>query len=210
MITPDPGPLRQRIRQSLGLDGWPLVVLALLGLPLVAAADPGAPVADHSNAEPPRTTAPAEESGGQIPSDLPALDPSTRWLQEVRAQREAWEARRKAARESFGARRSGAGPWGATQQAWEEEVERRREVRRQQREQERELFRSLGPSEPPPPWLEGIGRPGGPPGDPLTTDHPSRAVPQPQVPGVVYPPRAPSSGPYSPQDWDNLWYYRGY
>lgn len=159
-----------------------------------------------------------EEPGDPIPGNQPTQDPSTRWLEEVRAQRQAWEERRKAARESFEARRRG--PWSPGQhEAWEEEVERRREARRQQREQERELFRSLGPSEPPLRWPEGMDQPGGfttpptpgsPPGDPMVTEGSPPPFPQPQAPGIVYPPGAPPRGPYSPPDWDNLWYYRGY
>jgi hypothetical protein len=219
MLLPDPGNKRRRTRRAVGLAGSPLL-LALLSLPVAGPADPGPPPPGSRDAEPLQAARPAGEPGGSIPGDLPAQDPSIRWLGEVRAQRRAWEERRKAARESFEARRRGAGPWGSAQhEAWEEEVERRREARRQQREQERELFRSLGPTEPPLRWPERMDHPGGfataptpgsPPGDTMVTDGSPPALPQPLAPGVVYPPGPPPRGPYSPQDWDNLWYYRGY
>lgn len=154
-------------------------------------------------------------SEGRTQGPAPAQDPGTRWLDEVRAQRQAWEERRRANREAFEARRRMADPWGSAQhEAWEDEVERRREARRQQHEQERGLFRGLGASDPPPPWPADQVQPqgaypapsarGGPQGDPPSVPPDSLG------PGIVYPPGSPPSGPYSPQDWDNLWYYRGY
>jgi hypothetical protein len=125
-------------------------------------------------------------------------------------------------REAFEARRRLADPWGAAQQeAWEDEVERRREARRQHREQEREHFRGLGPSDPPLPWPEAmapqgyparIPRPatGSPPVEDPAADGRESVHGESLAPGIIYPPGAPPRGPYSPQDWDNLWYYRGY
>ncbi|MGE5154590.1 MAG: hypothetical protein ACM3ST_11290 [Bdellovibrio bacteriovorus] len=179
----------------------------LLALLLVLAAIPAWAQAEEAATE-------------QTPAAIPAQDPAARWLDEVRAQRQAWEERRKASREAFEARRRLADPRGAAQHdAWEDEVERRREARRQQREQELEHFRGLGP--PDPPWRESMAPWGYPP---QTATPPSAPPPlgaatadgqpsehgEPPPPGIIYPPGAPPRGPYSPQDWDNLWYYRGY
>jgi hypothetical protein len=161
--------------------------------------------------------APAEE---RTPAHMTAQDPGARWLDEVRAQRQAWEERRNASREAFEARRRLADPRGAAQHdAWEDEVERRRDARRQQREQELEHFRGLGPPEPPRPesivpWgypAQTTATPAGPPpAGPATAVGPPSEHAEPHPPGIIYPPGAPPRGPYSPQDWDNLWYYRGY
>lgn len=198
----------------------------LLALALLFASAPGAAEPDPS---PPGAAAPESPGGEPRPDAQPAApppegapDPSTRWLNEVRAQRQAWEERRKANRDAFEARRRVVDPRGsAHHEAWEEEVERRREARRQHREQERELFRSLGPSEPLALWPETTdpeGRyatitppaPGHPPGDRVTAEGVSPAPGEPAGPGTIYPPGVPPRAPYSPQDWDNLWYYRGY
>lgn len=196
--------------------GWRRLVLVLALCPIPALSGTDTP----TGGEPPTVGAADRprgdawtESRGQTPP--PTQEPDTPWLDEVRAQRQAWEERRRANREAFELRRRLADPWGSAQhEAWEDEVERRREARRQQREQERGLFRGLGPAEPPPPWsmdqmnpqgtYSGPASSGGPSGDPPP------ARPEPPGPGVVYPPGSPPRGPYSPQDWDNLWYYRGY
>ncbi|MBV5346606.1 hypothetical protein JZU46_00015, partial [bacterium] len=76
---------------------------------------------------------------GTIPTALPITiaqaavgEPPTPWLDEVRTQRQAAEARRQANRESFEARRRANDPWGAAQhEAWEDNVQRRREARKQ-------------------------------------------------------------------------------
>lgn len=203
-------------------SGGCLLALALLiGVaPLWAESGPPAPGA--SSAAPGQGPRSEDSPDGRPPPVVPAPDPSTRWLDEVRAQRQAWEERRKASREAFEARRRLADPWGAAQhETWEDEVERRRDARRQYREQERELFRGLGPSDPPPPWPETMEPqgypaqippppPGSPPGDAATADGLQSGYGEPLAPGIVYPPGTPPRGPYSPQDWDNLWYYRGY
>lgn len=152
---------------------------------------------------------------------IPASPRATPWLDEVRAQRRAWEQRRKAAHDAFETRHRANDPWGAAQHdAWEDEIERRREARRQQMEQDREHFRSLTPAPPPAPWPElsspqqsFLGQPpqsGSQPSESATEQHGSIAHDPAQGGPVVYPPGAPPRGPYSPQDWDNLWYYRGY
>lgn len=197
-----------------------LLIVALLIVALPGWAEPGPPDPDLPfvpAGEGPRSE---DQSNARATEGPTALDPGTRWLDEVRAQREAWEERRKASREAFEARRRVAAPWGAAQhEAWEDEVERRREARRLHREEERELFRALGPSQPPPPLPEGMEPQGTYPvpaapsadvRDPATADRTPSGFAEPQLPGIVYPPGAPPRGPYSPQDWDNLWYYRGY
>ncbi|MFZ0788277.1 MAG: hypothetical protein WAM94_01490, partial [Chromatiaceae bacterium] len=121
----------------------------------------------------------------------------------------------------FEARHRATDPWGAAQHgAWEDEADRRREARRQQMEADREHLRSLGPVAPPlPPWPEPLDRqtPFSPPPTPGSVsteqakggDAGSQSGESPGR-GLIYPPGAPPRGPYSPQDWDNLWYYRGY
>jgi hypothetical protein len=158
----------------------------------------------------------ATDGSGAPPAGLPEPPyPETRWLDEVRAQRRAWEERRQAARDTFEARRRLNDPRGAAhQEAWEEDVRRRRETRLQRMEQDREYFRGL--RQPPFPWYQLQGPASGP----------SRQVPDwvpnqpPEPPGAgtgdpstgtdFYPPAAAQTGPFSPDHWDNLWYFRGY
>lgn len=156
----------------------------------------------------PQTPGPDPLSPGIVP--VPAR-PGTPWLDEVRAQRQAREARRQSAREAFEARRRLTDPRGAAHQdAWEEEVRRRREARMQRIEQDRERFRGLGP---PPPWPEPQGGGAAPP-PALLPDRPTgdTASRDGTSPGGAprYPPGTPAPGTYVPPDWDNLWYYRGY
>lgn len=110
-------------------------------------------------------------------------DTSSNWLDEVRAQREAWEARRSAMREQHEQRRRAHHPRGAVQpEAWEEDLRRRRAERQERIEQDREVFRRLGPGAWGPYWSvmeDGAG-------------------------GAEWAP------PVSPPGWDNLWYFRGY
>jgi hypothetical protein len=76
------------------------------------------------------------------------------WLDEVRAQREAWEARRSVVREQHEQRRRIHHPRSAAQQeTWEEDLRRRRAERQERIEQDREVF--LRPEPPglyPPGW----------------------------------------------------------
>jgi hypothetical protein len=162
---------------------------------------------------------PAEALASDIdapPADEPApTGPATPWLDEVRAQRHAWEERRQTTRNAFEARRRLADPRAAAyREAREEDVRRRREARMQRMEQDREFFRGL--SQPPRPWHESQ--------DPLSATPPrdSKETPDhltetraPATEGqsagtIVSPPAATLHTPYSPATWDNLWYYRGY
>lgn len=139
----------------------------------------------------------AEESGGRVavPVDPAAIgiaqpDMAAPWLDEVRAQREAWEARRSAVREQHGQRRRLHHPRGAAQQEdWEEDLRRRRAERQERIDQDREVFRRLGPSAwgLPPPFAEGESE---------VSERPESLLHQPP--------------PISPPGWDNLWYFRGY
>lgn len=211
-----------------GAPGPWVLALAILILNPAAQADAGDAPQDGSP-PPPAYPAGTYPSGpGEMPP-LNATHPANRWVDEVRAQRQAREERHKASREAFEARRRAADPLGAAQQEdWEEEVERRREARRLRMEQDREHFRSLGPTEPlpwggydamlPPPDLvpgEALGVPS------EATAHPFAFPLQPIEPPpetAAYPPVAPAGrpsavpggSPYSPQAWDNLWYFRGY
>lgn len=193
-----------------------LLALVLLTTPLCGLAHPGPPSEDSAT-PPTEEGKPGHTPEGQPREALAPQDPAARWLDEVRAQRKAWEDRRKANREAFEARRRMADPWGSAQQeAWEDEIERRRETRRQQREQQRELFRGIGPSGPPPLWTDGgegqaqFPTPGQTPMEPRGQDSASEIFAEPEGLGIIYPPSTPPRGPYSPPNWDNLWYYRGY
>ncbi len=162
-----------------------------------------------------RDPQPLDTDSDAPPGGAPAhAHPEPPWLDEVRAQRHAWEERRQAARDAFEARRRLADPRGAAhQEAWEEDVRRRREGRMQRMEQDRERFRGL--SQPPLPWYKSQAPvPGTPAKSQETQPHPAET----QAPGtgnqsavtVAPPTAAPEYSPFSPQNWNNLWYYRGY
>ena len=117
-------------------------------------------------------------------------DQASPWLDEVRAQREAWEARRSAVREQHEQRRRLHHPRGAAQQeSWEADLRRRRAERQERIDQDREVFRRLGPEAwgPPRPFSEDASEVSGR-SEPLLPEPP----------------------PVSPPGWDNLWYFRGY
>ncbi|UHD17295.1 hypothetical protein [Thiocapsa bogorovii] len=119
----------------------------------------------------------------------------TPWLDEVRAQRQAWEARREATRSAYEARRRANNPRAAAQQeAWEEDVRRRRADRLERMDQERERFRSLGPAQLPPPWPWVTGMP--------TLPDIGSSATSPGTPG--------DESIFAPPGWDNHWYFRGF
>ncbi len=151
-------------------------------------------------------------------ADADPLPTATPWLDEVRTQRQAAEARRQANRESFEARRRANDPWGAAQhEAWEDGVQRRREARKQRIEQDRDYFRGMAPVPADPateattsrhdPTAAGTA----PWGDPFRAADPNRGV-APLPPGAAdrTAPPPPATRSYAPQDWNNLWYFRGY
>lgn len=108
---------------------------------------------------------------------------SDRWLDAVRAQRQAWEERRRAAQEAMDARRRLNDP----RTSAHEEHMRRREALMEHIERDREHFLNQGPWQiPPPPNPGPPGSPGNPPGS---------------DPTLAYPPLP---------GWDNRWYYRGF
>jgi hypothetical protein len=120
-----------------------------------------------------QTPGPAPGEPRADPGELP-------WLDEVRAQREAWEARRKAEKEASDARLRMIDPWGAAHmEAHEREAEARRDAALQRAEQrhkkaeaKKEAQRQARER-----WLEERTR-------------------------IMH--------PAIPPDWDNPWYYRGY
>jgi hypothetical protein len=130
--------------------------------------------------------------------------PMNQWLDEVRAQRQAWEERRQAAKEALDARRRWIDPWGAAQkEARDKETQRRRDAFREQIERDRELFRNRspwaaqsGPWQEAPPGTENLAPDAGAP-----AESPIAPPPEEDVPGSPYPPLP---------GWDNRWYYRGY
>jgi hypothetical protein len=149
---------------------------------------PGAIAADESPVVPIQPV-------NQTFSDPPAGSTPTPWLDEVRAQRQAWEARREATRSAYEARRRANNPRAAAQQeAWEEDVRRRRAARLERMDQDLELFRGLGPAQPPPPWPWVIGMP-------VLPELGSGAA------SAVTPGDTPI---YVPPGWDNHWYFRGF
>jgi hypothetical protein len=177
----------------------------------------GAPGADDQPAPADPTLTPPAWTPAPIVA--PATEPgpsATPWLEEVRAQRQAIEARHQAAREAVAARHRAADPWGATrQEARADELQRRREARRQRIEQDREHFRGLsaGLTDP---WAEPWSPPPAPrePGADARTAGRAPDVGKPSAtaltPGdrLPQPPPVPRVSP--PQDWNNLWYFRGY
>lgn len=117
-------------------------------------------------------------------SELPKGEILRPWLDEVRAQRQAWEGRRRAADD-----RRRTDPWAAQRDAREQEALHRRDAIRHRIARDRELFRNYGP------WLVPV-----PPG--LTPPEP--AVGQDDV-------ESPDAGEArSLPGWDNGWYYHGY
>ena len=118
-------------------------------------------------------------------SSIPSGARMPQWLDEVRAQRQAWETRRDATRQAMDARRRWVDPWGAAQhEAREREVEQRRQANRDRIELERQFFRSQRP--PLGPYPE---------------------VPPPPSPTAWEPPAPPLP---EPAGWDNRWYYQGF
>ncbi|MCG6897814.1 MAG: hypothetical protein LJE61_04985 [Thiocapsa sp.] len=161
----------------------PRLLVLILGLMPIHAVSPAGEIPE----------APAQT---EVPvySERSAAEDPTLWLDEVRAQRRAWEERRDAARSAFEARRRANNPWGAAQQeAWDAEAQRRRTARIERMDQERDLFRSLGPGQPPFLW----------PGAAPFAAEPGR--------GPESPPGAPPEEPlFAPPGWDNHWYFRGF
>ncbi|MBK1719814.1 hypothetical protein [Thiocystis violacea] len=130
----------------------------------------------------------ASNAAPPAPVGQPHPDGPDPWLDEVRAQREAWEAERAAARAIHEQRRRINHPRGAArQEAWEEDVRRRRAERQERIERDRELFRDLGPGPLPIPM----------PVDPRSPEEQAE--------------RARPGGPaVTPPGWNNLWYFRGF
>ena len=142
------------------------------------------------------------------------VDPMRQWLDEVKAQRQAWEARRQAAKEAVNARRRLNDPWGAAQQeARESEIERRREAILEQVERDRDAFHSQRPWQNTNPWESSPPPP--PPSQPAqvqTPPQPNPATPDGTALNPAQNPNQDTAEPYtySPSGWDNRWYYRGY
>jgi hypothetical protein len=148
--------------------GAALALVSLLIAPPVALADD----APDMPPEPSASDAP--------PTSVPTPPHQPPWLDEVRAQRQAWETRRDASRKAMEARRRWIDPWGAAQrESREKEIEQRRQASRERIEQERELLRA---SRPP---------------FPAYPDTPTLWEPAPPLAA-------------EPPGWNNRWYYEGY
>lgn len=147
--------------------------------------------------------------GEQVsPRPGPHADPLDQWLDEVKAQRRAWEERRRAAKEAVNARRRWTDPWGVAQhEAREKESQRRHDAMLEQIERDRDAFRNQVPWQTPETWEAGP-----PPPSSQPTPHGS----QPEAGGSEQAARgataqSPTAPPaYPPSGWDNRWYYRGY
>lgn len=123
-------------------------------------------------------------------------EPVQRWLDEVRAQRQIGEERRRAAKEAMDARRRWIDPWGAAQkEAREHEAQRRREAFMEKIDRDRETLRSQGPWAVPRQPLPDVTAELPPPGNDTTA-----------VPGQS----EPHASTYPLPGWDNRWYYRGF
>ncbi len=193
-----------------GASGWSWSARLTAGIPALLCAfvwvDAGAAAGEGQTPQgPTQDQAPIPLYGEPLAPEV-----STPWLDEVRAQRRSWEEKRNAARSAYEARRRANNPKAAAQQeAWEEDVQRRRSARHERMEQERELYRSLGPSLLPAwPWPN-QGPNAGP--DALTQDptwDPTRRADA--IPGP-FAPAPPGEVPlYAPPGWDNRWYFRGF
>ena len=136
-----------------------------------------------------------------IPPPLAEPEPFRQWLDEVRAQRQAREERRRADKEAREARRRWIDPWGAAQQeVREQENQRRRDAFLDHIERDREAFRNQGPWRfEQGPWPKAIPGAAGE----LTGSAANDSLSAPAPPA----PRAPS---YPLPGWDNRWYYRGF
>lgn len=134
---------------------------------------------------------------------MPAAEPEPvrQWLDEVRAQRQAREERRRADKEVRDARRRWIDPWGAAQQeAREQETRRRRNAFFEHIERDREALRNQVPwGFPRDPWQEEAT--GSQAETPLSTPADATGVSRQPV---------PNPSPYPPTGWDNRWYYRGF
>ena len=136
-----------------------------------------------------------------VPAPIAEPEPFRQWLDEVRAQRHAREARRRADKEARNARRRWIDPWGAAlQEAREQESLRRRQELIEHVERDREEFRKRVPWRfRPNPWQERADR------SPAETPPPEDAEA-----ASAIPPGEPHASSYPLPGWDNLWYYRGF
>ncbi len=161
-IPPEGSP--PALRRITALAAWAGLLVCLLAAPGISAQETD------------------QDQGDEAPPQSPS--PRPQWLDEVRAQRQAWETRREEARKAMDARHRWIDPWGAAQrETREREIEQRRQAFHERIEQEREQFRA--------------GRP------PLGT---FPQPPSPPTPGWQTNPPPPAE----PQGWDNRWYYQGY
>ena len=136
-----------------------------------------------------------------VPMPIAEPEPVRQWLDEVRAQRQAREERRRADKEARDAHRRWIDPWGAAQkEAREQETRRRRMELMEHVERDRQEFRNWGPwGFRPNPWQEKPVR------SPAVTPRPKDADAAPAIP--LGDPQASS---YPLPGWDNRWYYRGF
>lgn len=153
---------------------------ALLGL--ISALAIGIAPAVGVEGETPLQQRPVTTGEHAMPSTPESVSP---WIDAVRAQRQAWEARRNAAREDFETRRRINLPHSAArQETWEQDLRLRRATRRGRIEHNRERLRNLTPGQPP-------------------MNAPGHSAPSGET-------TADSGPPFAPPGWDNHWYFRGF
>jgi hypothetical protein len=144
-----------------------IILLAGTLLPLAGAGEPDPPVPSATPASP------LPDTDGEQPATLP-------WLEEVRAQREAWEARRRAVKEAANAQHRQVAPWSAARhEALDRAAEARRDALKNQAEQRRQAAEQ---------------------------QHDAHRQ---ELERLLWERNRPWP-PYHPYGWNNLWYYRGY
>lgn len=189
-LTPRRAFARLRLDQLALLCTWLMLGHALAAEPL---ASPPSKLADEN--------LPAREQR-VAPMVPPAPSPEARWLNEVRAQRQALQEQRRAAHE---ARREAIDPVGAARrEERQEQIQRRRKQVRQFIEQERRLYLNSGP------WLMPLATQ--PLQGPSSLAPPNDAHAEKRPPVAPLTP-APTQAPapvQAPLDWDNRWYYNGW
>ncbi len=154
----------------------------------VPAGTDGPPPSPAQSATQPRPQSSVHDTG-------PPQDVVPRWLEAVRAQRQALQEDRRAQHQ---ARRRALDPMGtARQEALEQAFQRRRQEMRAMIDQERRLFLNFGPWLNPLPSSPGISPPSLPPaqGAPAQSERPENTPPAPA---------------YELPEWDNGWYFQGW
>lgn len=182
------------------------LLLAMLGAPVAAGPSPDASSLDRAAG----TGGSGDETAGPSAQGLPAEaamteppappDGAPRWLDAVRAQRQALQDLRRA---EHHARRRAFDPVGAARhEAMEEEFFRRRQEMRDQMAEDRWWFLNFGP------WMAPLPSPPGALSSPRQATPPDSGMEHHQASEAVRA-QAPPQHP-DPPEWDNGWYFHGW